>query len=90
MKESSSASPRATPVEAQTISSPGVSEKVITVGAYDDNDTASNEDDTVASFSSRARRCTEKRSLTFLRPGSISYLSVLRVHTLTNYRNQTV
>ncbi|HLS07751.1 S8 family peptidase [Lentibacillus sp.] len=40
--------------EPQTIASPGVSDKVITVGALDDKDTAeTREDDTVAEFSGR-------------------------------------
>ncbi len=55
--------------EAQTISSPGVSEKVITVGAYDDNDTAGNEDDTVASFSSRGPTVYGKEKPDILAPG---------------------
>jgi len=36
-----------------TISSPGISDKVITVGALDDNNTAFRNDDIIASFSSR-------------------------------------
>ncbi|MCP6681304.1 S8 family peptidase [Bacillus nakamurai] len=55
--------------EAQTISSPGVSEKVITVGAYDDNDTASNEDDTIAAFSSRGPTVYGKEKPDILAPG---------------------
>ncbi|MSN98226.1 serine protease [Bacillus paralicheniformis] len=39
--------------DAQTIASPGVSSKIITVGALDDRDTVSREDDDVASYSSR-------------------------------------
>ncbi|WP_026582104.1 S8 family peptidase [Bacillus sp. J33] len=39
--------------DAGTISSPGISEKVITVGAMDDRNTPAREDDTIASFSSR-------------------------------------
>jgi serine protease AprX len=39
--------------EERTISSPGISEKVITVGAMDDKDTINRRDDTVAIFSSR-------------------------------------
>lgn len=39
--------------DAQTIASPGVSKKIITVGALDDRDTVSREDDDVASYSSR-------------------------------------
>ncbi|WP_462413090.1 S8 family peptidase [Neobacillus sp. Marseille-QA0830] len=38
---------------ARTIASPGISDKVITVGALDDKDTVSHSDDAVASFSSR-------------------------------------
>ncbi|MUK88255.1 S8 family serine peptidase [Ornithinibacillus sp. L9] len=36
-----------------TIASPGISDKVITVGAMDDQDTVNREDDEIASFSSR-------------------------------------
>ncbi|SDH34636.1 serine protease AprX [Alteribacillus persepolensis] len=39
--------------EPQTIASPGISEKIITVGALDDQDTAVKEDDEAADFSSR-------------------------------------
>lgn len=39
--------------EEQTIGSPGISPKVITVGAADDNNTTDRSDDTVADFSSR-------------------------------------
>ncbi|MFO6495792.1 MULTISPECIES: S8 family peptidase [Bacillus] len=39
--------------DAQTIASPGVSRKIITVGALDDRDTVSRDDDDVASYSSR-------------------------------------
>ncbi|MDM5298031.1 S8 family peptidase [Bacillus pumilus] len=37
----------------QTIASPGVSQKIITVGAYDDQNTPESNDDVVAPFSSR-------------------------------------
>jgi subtilisin family serine protease len=40
-----------------TITSPGNSPKVITVGSADDGDTPGRADDGVASYSSRARRC---------------------------------
>ncbi|MDQ0927617.1 subtilisin family serine protease [Bacillus atrophaeus] len=53
----------------QTISSPGVSEKVITVGALDDNDTVSREDDIVASFSSRGPTVYGKEKPDILAPG---------------------
>lgn len=53
----------------QTISSPGVSEKVITVGAFDDNNTGSSEDDTVASFSSRGPTVYGKEKPDILAPG---------------------
>lgn len=39
--------------ESNTIASPGISDKVITVGAYDDRSTVDRLDDDVASFSSR-------------------------------------
>ncbi|GAA0335148.1 serine protease AprX [Bacillus carboniphilus] len=39
--------------EPETIASPGISNKVITVGAYDDRETEARSDDDVASFSSR-------------------------------------
>ena len=39
--------------EEQTIGSPGISPKIITVGAVDDNNTVDRSDDTVADFSSR-------------------------------------
>ncbi|GGE43663.1 serine protease AprX [Pullulanibacillus camelliae] len=39
--------------DANTISSPGISDKIITVGALDDNNTVVRDDDIIASFSSR-------------------------------------
>lgn len=53
----------------QTIASPGVSEKVITVGALDDNNTANSDDDTVASFSSRGPTVYGKEKPDILAPG---------------------
>lgn len=55
--------------EAQTISSPGISEKVITVGAFDDQDTEAPEDDDVASFSSRGPTIYGKNKPDILAPG---------------------
>ncbi|MGG1418457.1 serine protease AprX [Bacillus subtilis] len=55
--------------DSQTIASPGVSEKVITVGALDDNNTASSDDDTVASFSSRGPTVYGKEKPDILAPG---------------------
>ncbi len=55
--------------DSQTIASPGLSEKVITVGALDDNNTASSDDDTVASFSSRGPTVYGKEKPDILAPG---------------------
>nr|AGV98709.1 alkaline protease [Bacillus subtilis] len=55
----------------QTIGRPGGSEKVITVGALDDNNTASTflDEETVASFSSRGPTVYGKEKPDFLGPG---------------------
>ncbi|MED4164002.1 S8 family peptidase [Halalkalibacterium halodurans] len=55
--------------DAQTIASPGVSEKVITVGALDDRDTTDREDDDVAPFSSRGPTIYGKPKPDILAPG---------------------
>ncbi|MET3699165.1 serine protease AprX [Bacillus oleivorans] len=55
--------------EARTIASPGVSDKVITVGALDDRDTAAREDDDVASFSSRGPSIYGESKPDILAPG---------------------
>lgn len=56
--------------EAKTIASPGVSDKVITVGALDDNNTAdTREDDEVASFSSRGPTIYNVNKPDILAPG---------------------
>ncbi|MCF6410807.1 S8 family peptidase [Pseudalkalibacillus salsuginis] len=55
--------------DAQTIASPGVSDRVITVGAYEDNDTVDNSDDDVASFSSRGPTVYGVQKPDILAPG---------------------
>ncbi|WP_408008740.1 S8 family peptidase [Pseudalkalibacillus sp. A8] len=55
--------------DAQTIASPGVSDRVITVGAYDDNDTVDSSDDDVASFSSRGPTVYGVQKPDILAPG---------------------
>ncbi|MEH6972509.1 S8 family peptidase [Bacillus sp. JJ675] len=56
--------------DAKTIASPGVSGKVITVGALDDRDTVSRDDDDVASFSSRGPTIYGKVKPDILAPGT--------------------
>ncbi len=53
----------------QTIASPGVSQKVITVGALDDRDTVERDDDDVASFSSRGPTVYDKKKPDIVAPG---------------------
>lgn len=56
--------------EARTIASPGISDKVITVGALDDRDTAeTRDDDDVASFSSRGPTIYGENKPDILAPG---------------------
>ncbi|MGG3575398.1 S8 family peptidase [Bacillus gobiensis] len=55
--------------EPKTISSPGISGKVITVGAFDDRDTEGASDDGVASFSSRGPTIYGKNKPDILAPG---------------------
>ncbi|MFZ4453240.1 S8 family peptidase [Salibacterium aidingense] len=55
--------------EPQTIASPGVSEKILTVGALDDNNTGSRDDDEVAGFSSRGPTIYGKTKPDLLAPG---------------------
>ncbi|WP_100401076.1 S8 family peptidase [Bacillus sp. FJAT-44742] len=72
----------------KTISSPGVSEKVITVGALDDKDTASRKDNEVADFSSRGPTPYGKAKPDILAPGvdiislrsPLSYIDRLQKH----------
>ncbi|MDT8859758.1 S8 family peptidase [Alkalihalobacillus sp. MEB130] len=52
-----------------TIASPGVSERVITVGALDDRDTVDRSDDVVANFSSRGPTIYGSQSPDILAPG---------------------
>ncbi|HWO74284.1 MAG TPA: S8 family peptidase [Bacillus sp. (in: firmicutes)] len=55
--------------DARTIASPGISDKVITVGALDDRDTPAREDDDVASFSSRGPTIYGETKPDILAPG---------------------
>ncbi len=55
--------------ESQTIASPGVSEKIITVGALDDQNTVPRDGDDVASFSSRGPTIYGKTKPDILAPG---------------------
>ncbi|OLO28188.1 serine protease [Alkalihalophilus pseudofirmus] len=55
--------------EYETIASPGISEKVITVGALDDRDTVERDDDDVASFSSRGPTIYGKDKPDIVAPG---------------------
>ncbi len=55
--------------DAGTIASPGISDKVITVGAYDDADTEGRNDDKVASFSSRGPTIYDEKKPDILSPG---------------------
>ncbi len=55
--------------ERQTIASPGISERVITVGALDDRETIERIDDDVASFSSRGPTIYGKEKPDILAPG---------------------
>lgn len=56
--------------DAKTIASPGVSGKVITVGALDDRDTVNRDDDDVASYSSRGPTIYGKVKPDLLAPGT--------------------
>ncbi|MFT0800865.1 S8 family peptidase [Bacillus swezeyi] len=56
--------------DAQTIASPGVSRKIITVGALDDRDTVSRDDDDVASYSSRGTTIYGQVKPDLLAPGT--------------------
>lgn len=53
----------------QTIASPAVSQKVITVGAYDDRNTPESSDDVVAPFSSRGPTVYGETKPDLLAPG---------------------
>lgn len=53
----------------RTIASPGISDQVITVGALDDRDTVTREDDDVASFSSRGPTIYEVNKPDLVAPG---------------------
>src|SRR5699024_7558118 len=55
--------------EEESISSPGISPKVITVGAADDEDTADRSDDDVADFSSRGPTIDGLEKPDLLTPG---------------------
>jgi serine protease AprX len=52
-----------------TIASPGISKKVITVGAMDDRDTSDREGDTIANFSSRGTLASELVKPDVVAPG---------------------
>lgn len=54
----------------QTISSPGISPKVITVGAVDDHNTIDRSDDTIADFSSRGPTIDDVTKPDLLTPGA--------------------
>lgn len=53
----------------RTIGTPGISSKVLTVGAIDDQNTVDRADETVASFSSRGPACGEESKPDLLAPG---------------------
>jgi len=55
--------------ESRTIASPGVSDQIITVGAYDDRNTIDRADDNVASFSSRGPTIYGETKPDVLAPG---------------------
>ncbi|MFC4401978.1 S8 family peptidase [Gracilibacillus xinjiangensis] len=55
--------------EQQTIASPGISDRIITVGALDDRDTVTLNDDTVAIFSSRGPTIYGETKPDILAPG---------------------
>ncbi|MDA7027843.1 S8 family peptidase [Bacillus sp. CLL-7-23] len=56
--------------DAKTIASPGVSNKIITVGSLDDHDTLNRDDDTVAPYSSRGPTIYGKVKPDLLVPGT--------------------
>ncbi|ASK61088.1 peptidase S8 [Virgibacillus phasianinus] len=54
----------------RTIATPGISSKVVTVGAIDDQNTIDRADEEVASFSSRGPTCGEESKPDLLAPGA--------------------
>lgn len=53
----------------RTIGTPGISSKVVTVGAIDDQNTVNRSDEVIASFSSRGPACGEESKPDLLAPG---------------------